>query len=96
MTYGLDAIHELIEDSGWSYPVTVTRLEREHALENVKLDEDGQHMIMVSELFVDNDVDRFESREDLERKLEPIIESEIRSRQVSLSARLKQALFAWR
>ena len=93
MTHGPDAIHELIEDSGWSYPVTVNRLERQHALKNIKLDKDGQYMIMVSELFVDSDVDRFESREDLEQKLDPIIESEIESRRVGLFTRLKQSFF---
>lgn len=96
MTHGPDAIHELIEDSGWSYPVTVNRLEREHALENIKLDRDGQYMIMVSELFVDNEVDRFESREDLERKLEPLIESEIESRRVGLFTRLKRTFLGRR
>ncbi|WP_254546816.1 hypothetical protein [Halomarina pelagica] len=96
MTHGADAIHELVEDAGWSYPVTANRLERQYALTNVQLDEDGKYMIMVSELFLDAEVDRFESREDLERKLEPVIEAEIESRRVGIVGRLKRTFFGGR
>lgn len=93
MAHGSDAIHELIEDTGWSYPVTVNRLEREYALKNIKLDEDGKYMIMMTELFLNAELDRFESRADLDRKLEPVIEAEINSRKVGYFTRLKQAFF---
>lgn len=96
MTHGADAIHELIEDAGWSYPVTVSRLERQYALSNVALDAKGNHMIMVSELFVDADVDRFESRGDLEAKLEPVIEREIDARRTGIVGRLKRTFLGRR
>lgn len=96
MTHGSESIHELIQDAGWSYPVTVSRLEREYALENIKLDEDGRYMIMVSELFVNAEVDRFENRDDLDRKLEPIIEAEIESRRPSFFGRLKRLFLGHR
>lgn len=91
MTHGPEAVHELIEESGWSYPVSVRRLEREHALANVQLDAKG-HSIMLSELLLDADVDRFESREDLERKLEPVFREEIASRTDGLLGRVKRSL----
>lgn len=96
MAYGSEAIHELIRDAGWSYPVTVRRLEREYALENIKLDEDGEYMIMVTELFLDTEIDRFESREDLDRKLEPVIDAEIESRRPSFFGRLKRLFLGTR
>lgn len=96
MTHGSESIHELIQDAGWSYPVTISRLEREYALENIKLDEDGRYMIMVSELFVNAEVDRFENRDDLDRKLEPIIEAEIESRRPSFFGRLKRLFLGHR
>lgn len=91
MTHGPEAVHELIEESGWSYPVSVRRLEREHALANVQIDAEGQS-IMLSELLLDADVDRFESREDLERKLEPVFEEELVSRSNGLLGRVKRSL----
>ena len=96
MTHGADAIHELIEEAGWSYPVTVSRLERQYALSNVALDADGKHMIMVSELFLDTDADRFESRADLEATLEPVIEREIDSRRTGVVGRLKRTFLGGR
>lgn len=88
MAYGPDAIHELVEESGWSYPVSVNRLDREHALENVQLDERG-NSIMVGELLAAADAERFESREDLERKLGPVVERESRSRRKGIFGRVK-------
>ena len=96
MRHGADAIHGLIEEAGWSYPVTVSRLERQYALSNVALDAQGKHMIMVSELFLDTDADRFESREDLEAKLEPVIRNEIDSRRTGVVERLKRTFLGGR
>ena len=96
MAHGADAIHGLIEEAGWSYPVTVRRLERQHALSNVALDPNGKYMIMVSELFVNTDIKRFESREDLEAKLEPLIEAEIDSRRTGILGRIKGAFIGGR
>ena len=89
MAYGPEAIHELIEESGWSYPVSVTRLEREHALANVQLDEKG-NSAMLSELFARGDVDRLESRRDMEEKVGELIEQELADRDTGIFARIKR------
>lgn len=90
MTHGPDAVHELVEESGWSYPVSVRRLEREHALANVQVDEEG-NSIMLAELLSQTDIDRFESREDLDSKLGPVFESESERRAVGVFGRIKRA-----
>ncbi|MFC6734233.1 MULTISPECIES: hypothetical protein [unclassified Haladaptatus] len=92
MAYGPDAIIELIDEAGWTYPVTVRRLESEYSLANVQVDAKG-NSIMLAELFLDADVDRFESEADLRRKLEPIFKAESKSREKSLVGRLKQTFF---
>jgi len=89
MTYGPDAVHELVAQSGWSYPVSVRRLEREHGLANVALDERG-NSIMLMELLESVDADRFEDREELSRALDPIIEAELRSRHTGIVEQLKR------
>lgn len=89
MTHGPDAVHELITESGWSYPVSVRRVEREHALSNIQLDKKG-NSIMVTELLSKADVDRFESRDDLERKLGPVFDAESERRRVGLIGHLKK------
>ncbi len=88
MAHGPDAIHELVEESGWSYPVSVNRLDREHALKNVQLDERG-NSIMVGELLAAADAERFESREDLQHKLGPVVERESRARRKGILGRVK-------
>jgi len=92
MTVGPDAVHELIVESGWSYPVTSRRLERNMPLKNISLDEDGNSM-MLAEFLHEADVERFESREDLERKLQPVCEAESRARQTTILGRLKRTFF---
>lgn len=92
MTHGPDAVHELITESGWSYPVSVRRVEREHALSNIQLDKKG-NSIMVTELLSKADVDRFESRADLERKLGPVFDAESERRRVGLIGHLKKTFF---
>lgn len=89
MTYGTDAVHELVEESGWSYPVSTRRLNREHALTNINLDAKG-NSLMVGELLGMADADRFESREDLEAKLGPVVEAESRRRNVGILGRIKR------
>lgn len=89
MTVGPDAVHELIVESGWSYPVTARRLERKMPLENITLDERG-NSIMLSELLHRADVERFESRTDLERKLRPVCDAEVESRRTTIVGRLKR------
>lgn len=91
MTHGPDAVHQLITESGWSYPVSARRLEREHALSNVQLDEKGRS-IMLAELLSEADADRFEDQTDLREKLEPVFEREIDSRRVGVIGRLKRSL----
>jgi MoxR-like ATPase len=91
MAHGPDAVHELIEESGWSYPVSVRRLEREHALANVRLD-DRDNYIMLGELLADVEGDRFESRDDLQRKMEPVVEERRRARRTGVLARLVDAI----
>lgn len=91
MTHGPDTVHQLITESGWSYPVSVRRLEQEHALANVQLDEKGRS-VMLTELLSDADIDRFEDHTDLRRKLEPVFEREIESRRVGIIGRIKRSL----
>ncbi|WP_435180910.1 hypothetical protein [Halorussus sp. AFM4] len=90
MTYGPDAIHELIADSGWSYPVEVSRLEREHAFANVQVDEQG-NSIMVAELLDDVDAKQIESREELRQLFGPLFERESEARQVGFLGKIKRA-----
>lgn len=92
MTYGPDTVHELIVESNWSYPVSAGRLERNMPMENVAIDEAGNSM-MLSELLHTAEVERFESREDLERKLGPVCKAESKSRRTGIFGRLKQAFF---
>lgn len=89
MTHGPQKIAELIEESGWSYPVSVTRLEREHALTNILIDEKGDSM-MLGELLAQGDIDRFEDEDDLYEKLEPLFEQERQRRSVGLLGKIKQ------
>ena len=89
MAHGPDAVHELIEESGWSYPVSVRRLEREHALANVQLDEEG-NSAMLSELFAHGDIDRLESRSDLDEKVGELVEQELAARKTGLFGRIKR------
>jgi hypothetical protein len=92
MSHGADAIHELIQKSGMSYPVTVRELEREHALSNVQLDSRG-NTAMVSEVLANGDFDRFESQQDLQEKLEGAIRAELAERQTGWVAKLKSTFF---
>jgi len=89
MAHGPEAVHELIEESGLSYPVTVRSLEQNHALANVQVDERG-NSAMLSELFARGDFERFESREDLEEKVGAAIESELEARRPGFFGRLKR------
>lgn len=88
MTHGPDVVHEIIVESGWSYPVTARRLEESRPMENVAIDDDNS--MMLPELLHEADVERFESRADLERKLGPVCEAESEARKVSIVGRLKQ------
>ena len=90
MTHGPDAIHELIADSGWSYPVEIRRLEREHAFANVELDEQG-NSITVAELLEGVDAKQIESRDELQRLFRPVFEREAETRQVGIIGRIKRA-----
>lgn len=89
MTHGPDAVHELITEAGWSYPVTSRRLEERQPMANIVIDEDGNSM-MLSELLHKADVQRFESREDLRKKLGPVCEAESTARQTGLVGKLKK------
>ena len=91
MTHGPDAVHELIAESGWSYPVTAGRLERNYPLENVAIDDRGNSM-MLSELLLAADVEKFEDRADLERKLRPVCRRESDARNPGIVGRLKRTL----
>lgn len=89
MSHGPEAVRELIESSELSYPVSVRRLERKHALTNVQLDERGS-TAMLSELLARGDFDRVESQSDLEEKLGAAIEEELAARETGLLARIKR------
>jgi hypothetical protein len=56
---------------------------------NIIIDENGNSM-MLSELLVEADVQRFESREDLQRKLGPVCEAESSARQTGIVGKLKK------
>lgn len=71
--YGVDAIAALIEESGWSYPVSSRRLLNEHALRNIEIDAKG-NSVMVGEVVDPSDIREFTSESDLERKLTPTFE----------------------
>lgn len=90
MARGPDAVHEIIVESGWSYPVTARRLENSHPMRNVVIDADGNSM-MLPELLYEADVERFESRADLERKLGPVCDRESEARRRGVVDRLKRA-----
>lgn len=92
MTHGPDAVHEIIVESEWSYPVTARRLENEHPMRNVVIDAAGNSM-MLPELLHEADVERFESQADLERKLRPVCERESEARRQGFVDRLKRAFF---
>lgn len=88
MSYGPEAIDELIQESGLSYPVTSRQIERQYALTNIDIDNKGQS-IMVGELLVQADIDRFESEEDLHDKLEPLFAQEQSKRRTGITGTLK-------
>ncbi|MDS0222455.1 hypothetical protein NDI54_14000 [Haloarcula sp. S1AR25-5A] len=89
MPHGPDAVHELITEAGWSYPVTSRRLEERRPMANISIDENGNSM-MLSELLHEADVQRFESYEDLRKKLEPVCEAESTARQTGIVGKLKE------
>lgn len=89
MAYGPDSVHEIIVESGRSYPVTSRRLEERKPMENISIDDCGNSM-MLSELLHRADVKRFENRRDLERKLGPVCEAESASRRSGIVGQLKQ------
>lgn len=89
MTYGPDAVAELVEESGLRYPVSVERLERDHALANITVDKKG-NSIMFAELLAKGDVDRLQSEEDLHRQFEPIFEQVKQERRKGIIGKLKE------
>lgn len=89
MAAGPESIHELVEDAGLSYPVSVARVENEFALENVAIDAEGRSA-MVSEILARTEAERFESRDDLVRKLEPAFEAERTDRRVGWMEAIKR------
>lgn len=89
MTHGPDAVRALVEESDLSYPVSLRRLEREYALENVELDAAGNSVMLV-ELLGEVDNDTFENEQDLVETLEPLFEEHRRERNGGLVARLKR------
>lgn len=91
MAVGTQEIHELIEEAGWEYPVSVRRLRGEYPLENVEIDQRGNSMIL-SELLAEVETDRFDSRSDLERAVEPVVRRESERRRVGWLGMLKRAV----
>jgi hypothetical protein len=95
MSYGAEAVAELVAESGLSYPVSVRRLEREFALNNVDIDERGNSM-MVAEVLAETDADRFTDRDDLVRTLEPLFEEEREERRPGIIGRVKRLIIGRR
>lgn len=89
MVHGPEAIHRLVEESTLSYPVSVRRLEREYALENVDIDGEG-NSVMVAELLGEVEVDAFQDRDELVAELEPVFEDHRSDRGSGLVGRVKR------
>lgn len=87
--HGADAVAEIIEDAGWSYPVSVRKLLNEYALHNIRLDSNG-NTVMVGEIVSPDDVREFTSEEDLKRKLEPLFEEHRAERTTGLLERVRR------
>lgn len=86
---GVDAVAKLIEDAGWSYPVSTRRLMNEYALNNVEIDSAG-NTAMIGELVDPSDFREFTSREDLEQKLGPVFERHRDERRTGIVERIQQ------
>lgn len=91
MPVGTQEVHELVEDAGWEYPVSVRRLRDEYPLENIEIDQRGNSMLL-SELLAELDTDRFDSRSDLERTVGPVLERESERRRVGWIGMIKRAV----
>lgn len=91
MTAKPDRVHELVEESGRGYPVSVRRLREDHGLENIEIDDRGNSTTL-AELLAEVDADRFESRADLRETLGPVIERESERRQVGWIGKVKRAV----
>jgi|GEM_PF-3156019 len=89
MAYGSESVRELIASSDLSYPISVSQLEREFALENITIDKRGNSVMLV-EVLKDVNADRFEDEDDLVEKLEPAFERHRRERGGGLLDRLKR------
>ncbi len=89
MAYGPDAVHELIVESGRSYPVSARRLTESMPMENVTIDEAGNSMLL-SELLAAAEAERFESRAHLERELGPVCAAESEARRSGLVDRIRR------
>lgn len=89
MTHGPDAVIELIDETGWSYPVSIERLEREYALANITVDEEG-NSIMLAELFGKGKLDRFTSEENAREQLEPLFDQVRAERRSGIIDHLKK------
>lgn len=89
MSYGPEAIIDIIDETGWTYPVSARRLEREHAMANINIDEKGNSM-MVAGLFAKADVDQFHSEDDVREKLEPVFQAIREDRREGIMGRLRR------
>jgi hypothetical protein len=87
--HGVDAIVELVEDAGWSYPVSTRRFLDEYALRNIEIDEQG-NSIMVGEVVDPNEFREFTGEDDIERKLTPVFERLRTERQSGIVGRLRR------
>lgn len=92
MGHGTDALHELIEDADWSYPVKLQKLEQEHPFANIEIDEKGNSITLV-ELLEHVDAKQIESRKDLERLFAPVFEQETQARQSGVIGKIKRAFY---
>jgi hypothetical protein len=88
VSYGVEAVAELVAGSRLSYSVSVRQLRDEFALTNVNIDERGNSM-MVAGILGQTDADRFMDREDLLETLEPLFEVERKERQPGILGRVK-------
>jgi hypothetical protein len=89
--HGVDAVAAVIEEAGWSYPVSARRLVAEHALRNVELDARG-NSVMLGEVVDPNEFREFESEADLKRKLAPVFERHREDRRTGLLGRVRRYL----
>ena len=88
-----DTVIQIIHEAGWSYPVSVRRIENHRPMTNIAIDESGNSM-MLSELLNRAEINKFRSPDHVEEVLTELCLVESQHRRVGLLGKLKQSFFA--